>query len=77
VVRLVALLEAAQDRDGVLDAGLADVHLLEATLQRGILLDELAILVERRRADRRSSSRREHRLSMLARRPIPRHLRHP
>jgi hypothetical protein len=35
VVRLVALLEAAQDRDGVLDARLADEDLLETALQRG------------------------------------------
>jgi hypothetical protein len=35
VVGLVALLEPAQDRDGVLDARLADEDLLEAPLQRG------------------------------------------
>src|SRR5665648_631224 len=41
VVRLVALLEPAQDGDGVLDARLADEHLLEPALQGGILLDPL------------------------------------
>ena len=51
VVRLVALLQPAQDRDGVLDAGLADVDRLEAPLERGVLLDV-------RRGTRRASSRR-------------------
>ena len=46
VVGLVALLETAEDRDGALDGGLADVDGLEAALEGGILLDVLAILVE-------------------------------
>ena len=45
VVRLVALLQTAQDGDRVLHRGLADEDLLEAALQRGILLDVLAELV--------------------------------
>ena len=40
-----------EDEDGVLDARLLDLDLLEAAFERGILLDELAILVHRRRAD--------------------------
>src|SRR3546814_17132603 len=48
---LVFFLEAAQDRDRVLDRRLADEHRLEAPLQRRILLDVLAIFVERGRAD--------------------------
>ena len=52
VVHFVALLEPAQDRDGRLDARLGDQHRLEAPLQRRVLLDVLAILVERGRADR-------------------------
>ena len=51
VVDRVALLEAAQDRDRVLDRGLAHEHGLEAPLERGVLLDVLAVLVERGRAD--------------------------
>ena len=51
VVHLVALLEAAQDGDGVLDGRLADEHLLEAALEGGVLLDVLAVLVERGGAD--------------------------
>ena len=52
VVDLVALLQAAQDRDRVLDGGLLDVDRLEAPLERGVLLDVLLVLVQRRRADR-------------------------
>ena len=48
---LVALLEAAQDRDRVLDRRLLDVDRLEAPLERRVLLDVLLVLVERRRAD--------------------------
>ena len=48
---LVLLLEAAQDRDGVLDGGLADEHRLEAPRERRVLLDVLAVLVERGGAD--------------------------
>ena len=51
VVHLVLLLQAAQDRDGVLDRRLADEHRLEAAGQRRVLLDVLAVLVERGGAD--------------------------
>src|SRR5215211_8282565 len=43
VVRLVALLEPAEDGDRRLDARLADVDRLEAALERGVLLDVLAV----------------------------------
>ena len=48
VMNLVALLETAQDGDGVLDAWLTDVHRLEAPLERCILLDVLLILIQSR-----------------------------
>ncbi len=67
VVDLVALLEPAQDRDRVLDRRFADVHLLEAALERGVLLDVLAVLVERRRADEPQLTARQHRLDHVAR----------
>src|SRR3712207_3919204 len=51
VVLLVARLERAQHGDRRLDRRLADRHGLEAALQRGVLLDVLAVLVERGRAD--------------------------
>ena len=61
----VALLEPAQDRDRVLDRRLADEHGLEAALQRGVLLDVLAVLVERRRADGAQLAAGEHRLEQV------------
>ena len=66
VVRLVLLLDAAQDLDGVLDARLADQHLLEAPLERGVLLDALAVLVEGGRADHVQLTARQHRLEHVA-----------
>ena len=67
VMHLVALLEAAQDRDRVLDRGLADEHGLEAALQRRVLLDVLAVLVQRGRADRAQLAARQHRLEQVGR----------
>ncbi len=66
MVDLVALLQPAQDRDRVLDRRLADQHRLEAALERRVLLDVLAVLVERRRADRAQLAAREHRLEHVA-----------
>ena len=66
VMRLVALLQAAQDRDRVGDGRLADEHRLEAPLERRVLLDVLAVLVERRRADGAQLAAREHRLEQVA-----------
>src|SRR5262249_22175325 len=66
VVHLVALLQSAQDRDRVLDRRLAHVDLLEPALERGILLDVLAVLVERGRADHAQLAAREHRLDHVA-----------
>jgi hypothetical protein len=51
VVGLELVADAAEDRDRVLDAGLVDHHRLEAALERLVLLDVLAVLVEGRRAD--------------------------
>ena len=65
VVDLVALLQPAQDRDRVLDARLVDHDRLEAALERGVLLDVLAVLVERRRADRAQLAAGEHRLEQV------------
>ena len=66
VVRLVLLLDAAQDPDGVLDARLADEHLLEPALQRGVLLDALAVLVQRGGADHAQLAAGQHRLEHVA-----------
>ena len=67
VVHLVAVLEPAQDADGVLHRRLADQHLLEAALQGGVLLDVLAVLVERGRADQPQLAAGQHRLDHVAR----------
>ena len=67
VVDLVALAEAAQDADRVLDGRLADHHRLEPAFERGILLDVLAVLVERGGANRVELAAREHRLEHVRR----------
>ena len=67
VVCLVLLLDPTEDLDGVLDTGLADEDLLEAALQGGVLLDPLAVLVQRGRADHVQLTARQHRLEHVAR----------
>lgn len=64
---LVAALESAQDRDGVLDGRFGDQDLLEAALQRGVLLDALAVLVQGGGADHAQLTAGEHRLEHVAR----------
>ncbi len=67
VVHLVLLLEAAQDRDRVFGTRLAHEHRLEPSLECCVLLDVLAILVERRRTDRVQLTACERRLEHVAR----------
>src|SRR5690606_12937049 len=62
VVRLVAVAQALEDLDRVREGRLGDLDRLEAALQCRVLLDVLAVLVERRRADRLQLAAREHRL---------------
>ena len=66
VEHLEPLAQPAQDRDGVLDRRLVDEHRLEAALQRGVLLDVLAVLVEGGRADHVQLAAGEHRLEHVA-----------
>ena len=66
VVDLVALPQAAQDADRLLDRRLVHDDRLEAPLQRRVLLDVLAVLVERGRADGVELAAREHRLEQVA-----------
>src|SRR5436190_578348 len=49
----------------VFDGGLVDEDLLEAPLERRVLLDVLAVLVEGRRADRMQLAAGEHRLEQV------------
>ncbi len=51
MVRLVAVPQAAQDRDRVVHGRLGHQDRLEPPGQRGVLLDVLAVLIERGRAD--------------------------
>ena len=67
VVHLVLLLEPAEDGDGVGHAGLAHQHGLEAALQRRVLLDVLAVFVERRGTDDVELAPGERRLEHVAR----------
>ena len=60
MVGLVALLEAAENGDRVRDGRLADEDRLEAALERGVLLDVLAVFVERGRADGAQLPARQH-----------------
>ena len=62
VVLLVALADAHQDVDGLLERRLLDHDRLEAALEGGVALDVLAVLVERRRADALELAARERRL---------------
>ena len=62
VVLLVAVAQTLQDLDGVRDGRLLDLDGLEAPLERGVLLEVLAVLVERGRADGLELAAGEHRL---------------
>jgi len=63
---LVALLEAAQDGDRVLDGGLVDHDRLEAALQGGVLFDVLGVFVQGRGADAVQLAARQHGLEQVA-----------
>jgi len=66
VVQFEALAEARADRDRVLDRGLVHEHRLEPPLQGGVLLDVLAVLVERRSADAVQLAAGQHGLEEVA-----------
>ena len=65
VMRLVLVLEPAQDRDRVLDARLVDEDRLETARQRGVLLDVLLVFVERGGADAVQFAARQRRLEQV------------
>ena len=65
VVHLVLLLQAAQDGDRVLHRRLGDEDRLEAARQRRVLLDVLAVFVERGGADAMQLAARQRRLQQV------------
>ena len=67
MMQFIFFLEAAQDRDGVLDRRFADEYGLEPPLERGVFLDIFAIFVERSRADAVQLTAREGGLQEIAR----------
>ena len=67
VVQFVLLLQAAQDRDRVRHLRLGHEHRLEATRERRVLLDMLAIFIERRRADAMQFAARQRRFEQVRR----------
>src|SRR5579872_3646997 len=67
MVLLVALLDALQDLDRVLDGRLLDENGLEAAFESSITLDVLAKFVERRSANRLQLTPRQGRLEDVGR----------
>ena len=67
VMGLVARLQPAEDGDRVLDRGLADEHRLEPPLQGGVLLDVLAVFVQRGGADAAQLAAGQGRLEQVGR----------
>jgi len=65
-VDLVALAQAAEDGDRVLDRRLFDDDRLEAPFESGVLLDVLAVLVQRGGADAVKLAAGEHGLEEIA-----------
>ena len=62
VVRLVPVPQALEDLDRVRDRRLGHLDRLEPALQRGVLLQVLAVLIQRGRADRLQLAPGQHRL---------------
>ena len=62
VVRLVAVAQALEDVDGEGHGGLLHLDRLEAPLESGVLLEVLAVLVDRRSAHRLELAAGQHRL---------------
>ncbi len=66
VMDLVALLEPAQDRDGLVGVGWFDHDLLEATLECRVGFDVSAVLVEGGSTDHAEAATGQHRLEHVA-----------
>jgi len=68
VVRFVAVAQAFEDLDRIFLAGRIDMDRLEAASEGGVLLDVLAVLVERRSADALNLAAGQRRLQRRPRR---------
>ncbi len=66
VVRFIALLQSAQNRDRIFNVRLAHVDNLESPLQRRVLLDVFAILIQRSCANGPQLATRQGRLEHVA-----------
>ena len=66
VVHFVSLFESAEDRNRILDRRFLDQHFLEASFEGSVLLQVLAILIERCRADAVQFTPGERRLQHVA-----------
>ena len=66
VEHLVAFFQATQDGDGVLHRRLVDHNGLKTTFQRRVLLDVLAVLIQRGSADAVQFAAGQHRLQQIA-----------
>ena len=62
MVQLIFFLDAAQNRDRILNGGLADENRLETPGQGRVFLDMLAVFIERRRANAMQLATRQCRL---------------
>ena len=67
MVHLVALLEPAQDTDGVFHGRLCGIDLLETALEGGVLFDVLAVLIQRGCANKAQLAAGQHGLNHVAR----------
>ena len=67
MVDFIALLQAAQNGNGVFHARLAHQHFLETALQRGIFFNILAVFIERGGADAVQFAARQGRFEHIAR----------
>ncbi len=66
VMDFVTFLQAAQNGDGVFDAGFVDQHLLKTPFQRGVFFDVLPIFVQCRGADAMQFAARQGRFQHIA-----------
>ena len=65
VISLIAIFQASQNTHGVLHAGFAHIHLLESSLERGVLLNVFLVFLQCRSADDSQFTSRQHGLQQI------------